>query len=374
MSKMILILVVGAFITYGIVNITSNDNVTNATENAADNYSLTKARNIANSTAEMILANLGDNINWRVTSPVTVNVLGGETIYKVEDAFFNGDSLIKISILGNYFNNLKTVTIYTLRNLKSPGFLPVNMYAPVTTNNNILTAGTITVDGRDHTMAGALIPNKGTWGIWTTKTFTQKGASSIGGTFYTAGVGTDIAPTKVGYMPVVAQNQTYPGGFPTTPEEVLGGISDGFDKDRLKIIAQRGIYGSQYVTDPTNLKYPLKGITYVEITDSMMDCSVEATGAGILIVHNKSLTASIKNINAGTFRGLIIADDIVHIQTTIIGAIFSLTPSPSEGNAIGLGNGSVLYSNEAIKEATEFAATHNFGWRKKRVAIKYWFE
>src|SRR3970040_2405755 len=98
MSKMRLILVVGAFITYGIVNITSNDNVTNATENAADNYSLTKARNIANSTAEMIISNLGDNINWRVNHPETVKTLGGSATYKVEDNFFNGDSLIKISI------------------------------------------------------------------------------------------------------------------------------------------------------------------------------------------------------------------------------------------------------------------------------------
>ena len=113
MSKMILILIMGAFISYGIINITSNDNVTQSTENAADNYSLTKARNIANSTAEMIFSNLGDNINWRVNSPVTEEYLNGEVTYTVEDAFFNGDSLIKISILGNYFNNLKSVTIYT---------------------------------------------------------------------------------------------------------------------------------------------------------------------------------------------------------------------------------------------------------------------
>ena len=376
MSKMILILVVGAFITYGIVNITSNDNVTNATENAADNYSLTKARNIANSTAEMIISSLGDNINWRVNSPETVKTLGGSATYKVEDNFFNGDSLIKISIMGNYFNSLQSVTIYTAKDFKTPGFIPPGLRSAIMTNNKVLTSGTITVDGRDHTMAGALIAKEGTWGIWTTKTYTQQGASKIGGTYYLAGIGTDIAPTNVGYLPVVAQNQTYPGGFPTTPEEVLGGTANGYPKDVLKQIAKAGLYGSQYVTDPKKVTYPLKGITYVENaqSDTMKDVSIEVEGAGILIIHNSSLTAKISNLNSGTFRGLIIADDVVHIHTTIIGSIVSLTPNPSEGNCIGNGSGKVLYSKEAIKKATEFAATQSVGFRGKRVAIKYWFE
>jgi hypothetical protein len=81
-----------------------------------------------------------------------------------------------------------------------------------------------------------------------------------------------------------------------------------------------------------------------------------------------------KNLNTGTFRGLIIADDIVHIHGTIIGALVSLTESPSEGNSIGNGTGFVLFSKEAILAASGFATNHNFGFRSKRIAIKYWFE
>ena len=374
MSKMILILIMGAFISYGIINITSNDNLTQSTENAADNYSLTKARNIANSTAEMIFSNLGDNINWRVNSPVTEEYLNGEVTYKVEDAFFNGDSLIKISILGNYFNNLKSVTIYTARDYKSPGSIPPGVKGAITTDNDVQTHGTLTVDGRNHSMAGNLIPQQGTFGIWTTNQYEHKGNSTIGGTYYNAGTGTDIEPTKTGYTPVVGVTQTYQDGFPDTPEKVLGGTSKGYSEDKLKEIAKLGLNGSQYVTNPASLTYPLKGITYVELPPAGVWLASSIEGSGIMIIHNKTKNAVIKNLNSGVFRGLIIADDIIHIQSVIIGAIVSLTNNPSEGNTIGNGTGIVKFSKEAITSGTGFATTHNFGFRAKRVDVKYWFE
>ncbi len=63
--------------------------------------------------------------------------------------------------------------------------------------------------------------------------------------------------------------------------------------------------------------------------------------------------AVLKNINpggtsCGCFRGLIIADDIVHIHSTITGAVGSLTTAPSSGNVIGNGSGKVLFSRAAL--------------------------
>jgi len=66
-------------------------------------------------------------------------------------------------------------------------------------------------------------------------------------------------------------------------------------------------------------------------------------------------TLIMKNLNSGTFRGLLIADDIIHIHGTIVGAVVSLTPSPSSGNAIGNGSGFALFSNTNILKATEGA-------------------
>jgi hypothetical protein len=70
-----------------------------------------------------------------------------------------------------------------------------------------------------------------------------------------------------------------------------------------------------------------------------------------LIVHNGAKNAIMKNLNSGTFTGLMIVDDPVHIHTQIIGALVGLTRTPSEGNCIGNGSGSVIYSREAIGAA-----------------------
>jgi len=103
------------------------------------------------------------------------------------------------------------------------------------------------------------------------------------------------------------------------------------------------------VTDPATLTFPLAGITYVELPAGATWQDVDFDeSSGILVVHNAGRNALIKNLNDGTFRGLIIADDIVHIHAKIIGAIVSLTELPSEGNVIGNGSGDVLFSREAL--------------------------
>jgi hypothetical protein len=119
----------------------------------------------------------------------------------------------------------------------------------------------------------------------------------------------------------------------------------------------------------------LKGVTYVELPSGSVWTSSNIDGTGILVVHNSTTNAVIKNENLGTFKGLIIADDIVHLHTTVIGAIISITPSPSEGNTIGNGSGNVLFSRKAlINGIGEIITAVNFGFAKTRITISYWYE
>ena len=74
---------------------------------------------------------------------------------------------------------------------------------------------------------------------------------------------------------------------------------------------------------------------------------------GIVVVHNDAKNAVMKNLNSGTFRGLIIVDDIVHIHAEIIGAVIVLSPTPAGGNCIGNGSGEVLYSSMTIQDITQ---------------------
>jgi len=98
-----------------------------------------------------------------------------------------------------------------------------------------------------------------------------------------------------------------------------------------------------------------------------MDTPANITGSGILVVHNQYCNAGINNVT-GTFTGLIISDDIYHIQGTIIGGVIALMPIPSTGNCISTGNGTILFSSAAISGSSDAAgvggssASRVIGW------------
>jgi hypothetical protein len=72
---------------------------------------------------------------------------------------------------------------------------------------------------------------------------------------------------------------------------------------------------------------------------------------GILVVHNDEYNAMMRQLNMGEFKGLIIADDVMHIHNDIYGALFLLTAGPAEGNCIGNGTGHLMFCRDAIMTA-----------------------
>jgi hypothetical protein len=374
LGKLIVIAVLGSFIVFGIVNHNVNSNLNGATDNAVDHYSLTTARNISNSMAEVLFQKIAEDKNFRCPQKIQKNILGGNVSYTVTDVLLDGDSLIKISLESTYSSVKKSATIY----VKSPApsvsnKVPSGILAAITANNNIDLNGGLIVDGRDHDINGNVVSGSGTYGIWTTGGIDQNGNSKIGGTT----TGTDYSPSKNGYSSVVATGQTWPGGFPTSPDMILGGDKNGLPEGTLKTIAQSGANGSQYVTNPSKLKYPLTGITYVELPSKGIWQSLSIEGSGILIVHNSSVNATMENVNSGTFMGILFTDDMIHLHADIIGSLITLSPRPSEGNCIGNGNGSILYSSETIKNGMKYTlteATHNYGFGKHRITIVNWYE
>ena len=365
MSRFILILILSAVISYGIISSTQNQSVLSATENSVDNYSSTKLRNIANSTIQMLMSKVADDIKWRVGSPIAQDLLDGSVTYTVTDANMDGEDLIKFNVKAVYNGEEKQIIAYA----KPMDNYPTGVLAPgaITTNNNVLTLGNITVDGRNHKIDGTVIPGEGTYGIWTTKTYTNSGASDVGGTNTSL---VDFAPSPTPDPSIIAQNQSWPGGIaPSTPEEVLQNLPFNIS---LKEYAQSGDYGSQYVTDPDDLNYPLQGVTYVEPVGQEWT-SANIQGSGILIVHNNLVNAMLKNTQ-GNFNGLIIADDVIHLQSNIIGAVVSLTQNPSTGNTVGLSSGYIKYSKEALANILKTVRGRNYGFASNRLIIRHWFE
>ena len=273
--------------------------------------------------------------------------------------------LIKIYVSAIY-NNVTRIQV-TYVSLSTNGTIPSSVQSLITARNAVSTSGNLVVDGRNHSSSGSLSEDDGAVAIWTTSSYSQTGNSKVGGTYETI----SYAPSKPGNSNVIKTFSTFSGGYPDSPDEVFGGSSSGFTEGKLKSLAQSGDGGSQYVTNPSSLHFPLKGITYVELPSGGKWQSTNIEGSGILIVHNASGNSLIKNLNTGTFKGFVIADDIVHVHSSIIGAVFLLSSFPSDGNFIGNGNGSIVFSKDAITKATAIVSNgaDNYGFGKTRLIV-----
>jgi len=368
MGKGILIVILGGIVILNYMNMNNNNRVTKATKVAESAFSKSKARNICNSTIEKLLAELGDDGNYRDSITAPISWFDGNITYRVKDTTIGDEDLVKIQVTSEYFGSTANATVIAW--IPNSGYIPLPIKGIISTNNDINALGTLVIDGRNHDKNGNLITNSGIYGIWTTGTFSQGGSVTVGGTDQTTNI--DYSPTNPADSKIIKTNQTWAGGYPSSPDELLGGEQEGFPEGKLKSLAQSGISGSQYVTDPSTLTFPLQGITFIEGSYGTSG-SASIEGEGILIVHNSALDAILKNAT-DTFKGLIIADDIDKFKGNLIGALVGLTPAPASGNCIGNGSGTILFSEEALKISTQNVDKLNSGFGKHRVTVISWLE
>lgn len=344
-GRAIILLVVGIIIVSSMILFRIEAASTKIVSNSAGYYKRQMARNIAQTGVNLGLRQLGNSRTYR-TSGWSVSMLGGSCTITVFDTTFTGlDSIVGIRAIGTSSDS--TAASAAFGYFPQPG-VPSGIKGLLTLRSSNTVNGSITMDGRDHDTLGNLIPTSGTWGVWTiAPTFTISGGASVGGTVS----GVDYAPSSLSPNPAILLNGTFsPGSYPTTPDSVFGGASKGFPEGTLKALAKSGIAGSQYVSNPALLKFPLSGITYVE-TPLASPAWAPATipGSGILIVHNSAETAQLTNA-LGQFAGIVMADDVTRIHGTVIGAIVTFTTAPA-GNVFGNGSASILYSRRAISNA-----------------------
>ncbi len=354
MGRTAILLVLGVAFNVGLLSYQLLDRSADAVNNFSQYYETTVARNIANTAVDLTLQQLRDSASWREGFE---DILFGEESWSgtlsatLKDTSIGGQNYVNVEATGEYYGETKT--IFVLVKPEVLGFIPDAIRGGVTANSDVTTRGDLLIAGREHTIDGALIPNSGTFGVSTVGSYDQGGGTEIGGT---AG-GIDYPPASPGDPEVIEEYADWgTDGFPDTPDEVMGGPSNGYPEGTLKLIAMSGFNGSQWVTNPDDLSLPLSGVTYVELPPGGEWKPADFAGGskGILVVHNTIGNARIANTKGSIFKGLIIADDIEHIHEDIIGAIVSLTTSPT-GNCIGNGKGDILYSSEAIMQATQSA-------------------
>jgi hypothetical protein len=341
-GKYALILVAAGALSFGSVQGSLNGLGEGFTRLLVERHDETLARLTANSMAQIVLSTLNDSLYWRAGYG-GVGAGGGTGAATLEDSGSDstlGPGLVRIRASGLGGTVADTVVV-----LAVVPFWPAGVEGAITANSDVRTLGSLVVDARDHDMAGNLIAGQGTKGVSTTQTLLQSGSSKVGGT---GSDGIDHIPAKPGHVDVI--EEFAPGPFPNGPDGILG-----YATGSLKAMAQSGANGGQYVTDPALLSMPLSGVTYVELPSGGTWQSMDfGASEGVLVVHNSSTNAGLKNLNSGIFKGLIIADDIEKIHMTILGAVVSMTTSPS-GNCIGNGTGDVFFSREAVHRATSLA-------------------
>jgi len=387
MSKLIMILVLGAMVTFGISNITQNSKLQLGTKKTVDKFSLNRAHDIAGSMSDILMMRIANNLSYRVNSEATENLNGGDVSYLVEDTFFEGDSLVKITVAAEFNGVGKIITSYVGQ--PTEGWIPPVVRGAWTANANLNnTISDMFIDGRDHDLNQNIIPTEGTYGVSTSTTFTNVENAAIGGT----NNGIDYPMTYPEVPEVIEQNYDWGGTFPETPDEILG-----WPEGTLKAAALSGVHGSQYLLVPNSaskidgdlLTYPLSGITYIEITNSSeYELMLEQTGnSGIVVVHRDNGNSKLKGVKSdnssdGLLTGLLITDYSFHHHIDILGAVLMLSPDlETSKNCSGNADHWVKYSSEVIENSTKIAAevtglmgTVGYGFGKKRLDVKYVYE
>ncbi|GMU90281.1 MAG: hypothetical protein AMXMBFR49_24870 [Chlorobiota bacterium] len=344
------------------------------TESSVSTYNAAQVKNIAEAGAQMAVRKMIVEPSWR-TGFSNLSLMGGRVNVRLVDTTFTGQAVTKVQSIarvsiGSSLEKSYTAICYFQRATIST-VRPPAIKGAITANTAITTLGNLTVDGQNHDTSGGFLAAGGTLGIWTTQTLSRSGNSKIGGTNT---LGTNYSPSKTPPAGIIATSQVFPGGFPLSPDSLMGGPLNGYPEGTLKAIAMSGAGGSQYTTNPGTLTYPLRGVTYVELPDGGLWNSATITGSGILVVHNTTVNAGIKNLNTGPFKGILLADDIVHVHCDIIGAVIAISSSPSSGNCIGNGSGRILYSGDAVTNATNLANLRSSNSVSVNQQILYWFE
>ena len=305
----------------------------------------------------------------------------------MEDTFFEGDSLIKITVAAEFNDVTKTITTYTQK--PTDGWVPVVVRAAWTANANLNnTISDMYIDGRDHDLNQNLLPTTGKFGVSTSTAFVNVENAAIGGTNNFV----DYPMTFPEDPAVIEENYNWDGGFPESPDEILG-----YPEGTLKNAALSGEFGGQYRLNPpmegkyiAGLTYPLSGITYIEITNGKeYELRLEQNGnSGIIVVHNSDRTSKIKGVkydkdnSDGLLTGLLVTDYSFHHHIDILGSVLQLSPNlETSKNCSGNKDHWVYYSSEAILNATEIAAIITglsgqvgYGFGKKRVTVNYVYE
>lgn len=348
-GRALIIMIVGIVLISTNIFIQLTGSSRDMSSNMNRSYVREAATNIAQSGVSIGVRRLADDPLWRDGVPM-MEMLGGNAIITVRDTVFHARPAIQVQCTGIMMYDLpdehrEVATAYVYGDT-----IPHAVQAVLTTPHNVNQTGAFELDGRDHDAGGNYKPtSKGTKAVWTEKDCQH----TVGTRFHGEGDDGEEHDDVDVDTTLVERCRSYPGGYPRTPDSIMTTCGHAFAEGTLKKVAKSCTGGSQYVTDPGLLTYPLRGVTYVELPAGGTWNSAKVTGSGVLIVHNGAKDACMKGANGGGFTGLIITDEVQNINTTVIGAVISCGANDNDNTASG--SGQLLFSRDALRAATSQA-------------------
>lgn len=370
MGRAVILFLIGGFVVFGLYIVSSMRSEKEAYNKSYDSYKINYVRNISLSMIDILMTRLADSSNYRVVQEQEQNLLGGNVKYTIKDTVLGTDSVVQIRVMAEYEGINKETIAYVKFN---SGFVPPVLRGVVTANANLnKTISDMIIDGRDHDLKGNVIPKSGIYGISSGTSFTNLQGAMIGGT----ADGVDYPPKFPEDPRIIEQNYNWGGSFPTTPDQILG-----YPEGTLKSIAQSKVNGSQYVTSLNQLKFPLSGVTYLELPSTEVKINLGKTDNwGILVVHNSTGSTRVIQLKSSKpFKGLIIGDYMFHLHLDIYGGLILLSPNlEMSAECKGNNDHKIYYSSAAIKNATFFANSvsgqSGIGGGKRTLSLLYLFE
>jgi hypothetical protein len=207
--------------------------------------------------------------------------------------------------------------------------------AAITVKSDIKALGNVTIDGNDWDSTNTAIVGPGVYGISTCGDDSVDASAQV----YGRGFIDSTKSKKTGAVPIdsVVLDNLNPAGYPGTPEAVLGLAAGALDTFKTHSFPATPFHGIVYV-DSAGIKnsFDFRG------------------SSGIFIYHSAGYSSILKNIK-GSFKGILICDQIDHINDTtrVLGSIATLSNDPF-GNVFGNGKAFIRYSSQILQNLQNY--------------------
>jgi len=323
MGRMAIIIVIGLSLTVGIVGYSLNNSKTGTLEGVAGFDKYTMARNIAHTAVNMALRALDRNDSvFIATKRLSAEVMGGKAEVTLSYPFFPAIDTVDLTAWSMFMDTTRQMRLRLFR--KPVPFPVVNQAVALRVPNvDFSLDGNPKIDGRNHSMLGALLP--------------PSADDKPGVGFLTPADTADAAP--------------YAAEIDGTPQDAVADST----------IEDPGAYVNEYIaaadrvftsgTYGSNMTWGSPSAPWIVFADGEVKFNGYIDGWGILVVRGSlTLTGTFK------FRGLVVAyeETTIDVQFStgtpdVIGGL--IMSAPDGGKFVMKGNSAAVYSKEALEMA-----------------------